>query len=54
MVNAVPDDFLVGGNNSDSDQGDDDPVSMDHPAHSVEDLFSATEPVSIPPSPFYE
>ena len=51
----APADSLVDGDDSDldtSDQGDEDPMSVDLPAHTVEDLLSAPEPVPIPPSPF--
>ena len=53
--NGAPADSLVDGDDSDldtSDQGDEDPMSVDLPAHTVEDLLSAPEPVPIPPSPF--
>ena len=52
---GAPADSLVDGDDSDldtSDQGDEDPMSVDLPAHTVEDLLSAPEPVPISPSPF--
>ena len=52
---GAPADSLVDSDDSDldtSDQGDEDPMSVDLPAHTVEDLLSAPEPVPISPSPF--
>ena len=52
---GAPADSLVDGDDSDldtSDQGDEDPMSVDLPAHTVEDLLSAPEPVPISPSLF--
>ena len=36
-----------------SNQGDEDPMSVDLPAHTVEDLLSAPEPAPSSPSPCY-
>ena len=52
---GAPADSLVDGDDSDldaSDQGVEDPMSVDLPAHTVEDSLSAQEPVMISPSLF--